>query len=369
MTMTQDGAFDGLFCMKIPARIPSVQLPRSTLEQAARTAEQVKQTARPEVDAFVSKAKAVGMPVLEVVGSSSGWGKSIGVDDSTTAPRRFDHGARKPTLAGFDTSSPDRSGVRGRLFGEVSKRTASAAIGLEAEAGAKSKYRNDDREQTGDAFAGVRGRVFAEAGLLGGSVGAEGFAGAELYSQEGDERGSETWMTGKMQAQVGVRGAAIASADILRVRANTLIEAGASFRHSSQLHNQLVGPIGMMSTTDTFAFVGARGAANVGASLKGLSAGVEVFAGARAGLEQRLALAAGGTELLGAGVRFEAWAGAGAKAEVKAGYDAETGEVGLGAEAGAAVGVGAGVSGNVTFNGTALGGATREAIGGLSTKR
>lgn len=354
--------------MKIPSR-PQVQLPpfnKKSLEDAARTAEKVRKAVEPKLERLAGNVKEKAMPVVKVVTSSSAWGKSIGVDDSTTAPRRFNYGATKQTISEFDTSSADRSGARLRLFGEASKETLSAAIGLEGEAGAKSKYRNDEREQTCDMFAGLRGRVFAEGGPLGGSVGGEAFAGAEIYSQEGDERGGQTWQTYKSQLSVGLRGAAIASGDIFGVRAHGLLEAGVNYRGSTQINNHLVGPLGVMSTTDFFAFAGARGEAGAGIGATGISAGAEVFAGVRAGMEQRFALSAAGSELLGGALRLEGWAGVGAKAEVKAGLDAETGSVGIGADVGAALGIGAGVSGSVTFNGAALASGGKEAVGGWS---
>lgn len=351
--------------MKIPPR-PQVQLPTLNtkhLEDAAQTAKKVRDAVKPKAEHLAAK---VAKPIAKVVTSSSAWGKSIGVDDGTTAPRRFDYGSRKQTISEFDTSSPDRSGARLRLFGEASKETLSVALGLEGEAGAKSKYRDEEREQTSDAFAGLRGRVFAEAGLLGGSVGGEGFLGAEVFSQEGDERSSQTWQTYKSQLSVGLRGAAIASADVFGVRAHGLLEAGVNYRGSTQINNHLAGPLGVMSTTDFFAFAGARGEASAGIGLTGLSAGAEVFAGVRAGLEQRFALSAGGSELLGGALRLEGWAGVGAKAEVKAGYDAEKGSFGVGADVGAAAGIGAGVSGGVTFNGAALATGGKDAVGGWS---
>lgn len=351
--------------MKIPSptrpQLPVID--KKTLERV-KAASDVGQKVAAKAKQHAETAKRVAMPVVNVVASSSGWGKSIGVDDGTQAPRRFDYGSRKQTLSEFDTSSPDRSGARLRLFGEVSKETLSAAIGLEGEAGAKSKFRNDDREQTGDAFAGIRGRVFAEAGPLGGSIGAEGFAGGEIYSQEGDERGSATWQSYKSQLSAGLRGAAIASADAFGVRAHALLEAGITYRGSTQNHNHLAGPLGVMSTTEFFAFAGARAETSAGLSVMGVSAGAEAFAGVRAGLEQRFALAADGTELLGGAIRFEGWAGVGVKAKVNAGLDAETGSFGVGADVGAALGIGAGVSGGVTFNGASLASTAREGVGG-----
>lgn len=352
--------------MKLPPR-PAVSPSPRHLQTAAKTAKQVRDAVQPKAERLAQKAERGAAPVVRVATSASAWGKSIGVDDSTSAPRRFDYGSKKTTLSEFDTSSADRSGARVRLFGEASKQTLSAAIGLEGEAGAKSKFRDDDREQTCDMFAGARGRVFAEAGVLGGSVGGEAFVGGEIYSQEGDERGSQTWQTYKTQMAVGVRGAAIASADLFGARAHGLVEAGLSYRGSTQMNSQVLGPLGVMSTTDYFAFVGARGEASGGVGLTGISVGAEAFAGVRAGLEHRLALSAGGSELLGGALRFEGWAGVGARAKVNAGFDAKSGSVSAGADVGAALGIGAGVSGAVSFSGAALAEGGRAAFAGAST--
>lgn len=350
--------------MKLPARPPPKHL-----DVAARTSRQVRDAAQPKVARAAQHAERVATRVAQVVTSPEAWGKSIGVDDSATSPRRFDYGSRKETLSEFDTSSRDRSGARARLFGEASKTTLSVAIGLEGEAGARSKYRDDAREQTGDGFAGARGRVFAEAGLLGGSLGGEIFAGAESYSREGDERGGQSWATYTAQASVGVRGAAIASADVLGVRAHALVEAGASYRGSAKLNTQVAGPLGVRSTTDVFAFIGARASAGAGLGATGISVGGEAFVGVKAGLEQRLALSAGGAELLGGAVRFEGWAGAGARAEANAGFDAKTGRFSLSADAGAALGIGAGVSGGVTFDGGVLVLVSREGVAGARARQ
>lgn len=335
--------------MKIPSKLPKIDVARQ-VEGAVKTAKAVQQASKPALDTFEKGAKlAVG-----VATSSAAYGKSIGVDNSATAPRRFDYGATKKTLAEFDTSSADRSGARARLFGEASLKTLSAALGAEGEAGLKSKFRDDDREQTCDAFAGVRGRVFGEAGLLGASVGAEGFAGGEVYSQEGDERGGQSWVAYKSQLSAGIRGAAIASAGVTGLSASALIQAGLEYRGSTQMNNPVVGPLGVMQTTEYYAFAGGRAAAGAGLGPTGFGAGAEAFAGVKAGMEERIALSAGGAELLGAALRVEGWAGAGAKAELDAGFDPKKGEFAVKGEAGAALGVGAGVSGGVTFNGGAL---------------
>lgn len=332
--------------MKIP-RKPSVQFPKmdvaKQVNDAVKTAKAVQQASKPAVDAFIS-----------VASSSEAYGKSIGVDNSTTAPRRFNYGATKQTLAEFDTSSADRSGARARVFGEASVKTLSAALGTEGEVGLKSKYRNDEREQTCDAFLGVRGRAFGEVGVLGGSVGAEGFAGGEIYSQEGDEKGGASWVAYKSQLSAGIRGAAIASVGVTGANASALLQAGLEYRGETAMNNQVVGPLGVLQTTDIYAFAGGRAAAHAGVGLTGFGAGAEAFAGVKAGMEERIALSANGAELLGGALRIEGWAGAGVKAELDAGFDPKKGEFAVKGEAGAAVGLGAGVSGGVTFNGGAL---------------
>lgn len=353
--------------MKIPGH--DIQVPKFDFAAMAKNVKETKERvegtlpARDEVELYW-KSKAA--PFLTPLMSSAIYGKSMGVDNSTTAPHRFGYGTLKQTLFEVDSSSRERSGARLRLFGDASRETISASLGLEGEAGLKGSGRDEAREESSVAFLGLRGRAFGEAGLLGASTGGEFFLGGDLYSQEGDEHGRESWTVSRQEFSLGVRGAAIASVNVFGASEELFIQAGAEVRAETQSNFQIAGPVGVMNTVDVFAFVGARAAAGAGVGYTGFGAHAEAFAGLKAGVEERLALSVEGAELIGGAGRVELWAGAGAKAELKAGYDPKTDEVGVSGSAGAAVGVGASLSGSLTMSGAGIANAAHDGFTGTS---
>src|SRR5262245_42301581 len=102
MSMEPGPALTDISSMKI-GNLPKVQLPVKQLEEAVDTAKKVESATAPAVhDAFEHAKEAAEHDASYAWGvgtSSEAWGESIGVDNSFTAPRRFDYGSTKKTLA------------------------------------------------------------------------------------------------------------------------------------------------------------------------------------------------------------------------------------------------------------------------------
>lgn len=313
-----------------------------------------------------------------LISSPEAKGTSIGVDDNPTRPYRFGYGEKKDTLAEKrwakeETSaqrresfthpgtleevsrSTEESGLKVRLFGARSQETLSAAIGVEAEAGLKSVREDFSSGTQTEAFLGARGRAYAEGGALGGTVASELFVGGDVHQQSGENRGgSQPWGVERQQASVGARVVNKAHAGVLGASLRLQAEVGARYRWEFQQHQPVVGGVGLLNTVAFDLFAGATGDAHAKVGPKGAGVLVEGFAGARMGIEERVAVAYDGSELLGARLRGEAWLGVGAKAEAQVGPDWDTKSVALKASVGAAAGVGGSVSVDVTFDGSDL---------------
>jgi hypothetical protein len=313
-----------------------------------------------------------------LVTSDGAWGTSVPFDTGTQTPFRVGYGERLPTLAEAHTPLPEGApedlkllGARGRVMGEASLETLSAAIGVEGEAGARLTGRGSGSSggmpvaSLGDAFIGARTRNVAEAGVFGASIGSETFLGAEVYVAETAGAKEDGELSMEAQIQAGFRAAAHGSVNAFGLAGEERMEFGVRGRTAGQKDLPLFGtPIGERFAVRGDLFAGMTEGGHVKAGLTGVGAGGEWFAGARAEAEARLALTVAGTELVGMGVTGEGWVGLGAKADGGIGYDSEHKDVRLKGEAGVAFGVGGALGVEVTMGGDGLtniaGGSTEE---------
>lgn len=317
---------------------------------------------------FFQGAVEKGKPM---VASSEAWGSTIGVDDGKH-PRSFGYGKHGNTLAEStelwksETTEERRNwfgtnetvatttrehGLHARAFGDHDGRTVSAKLGAELEAGAKEL---DQRAgTTTETFVGVRGRAYAEGGLLGQTVGAEAFAGADRFQQHGEEKGGENWAVSREQGWVGARGVGkVHTGPTFSAIARG--EIGAGYRFSFDQHQQVAGPLGIVNRAAMDFFAGAlvQESASVGPTGAGVT--LEAFAGAKMGLEESASLAYEGSEVLGLKMRGEGWVGVGAKADARVGLDLEKRSIDARMSVGAAVGAGGSVDLGVTVAGDQL---------------
>jgi hypothetical protein len=301
-----------------------------------------------------------------LVTSDGAWGKSVPFDTGTQTPFHVGYGERLPTLAEAHTPLPAGApedlkllGARGRVMGEASLQTLSAAIGVEAEAGARltgggTSTGSMPGESLGDAFIGARTRNVAEAGVFGASIGSETFLGAEVYVAENVGAKEDGQLSMQAQVQAGFRAAAHASVNAIGLAAEERMEFGVRGRTAGQKDLPLLFGVGERFALRGDVFAGMTEGGHVKAGLTGVGAGGEWFAGARAEAEARLALTVAGTELVGMGVTGEGWAGIGAKADGGIGVDKEHKDVRLKGDVGVAFGLGGAVGVEVTVGGDGL---------------
>jgi hypothetical protein len=302
-----------------------------------------------------------------LVTSDGAWGKSVPFDTGTQTPFHVGYGERLPTLAEAHTPLPEGApedlkllGARGRVMGEASAQTLSAAIGVEGEVGARLTGRGSDPDgpiptaSLGDAFIGARTRNVAEAGVLGASIGSETFLGAEVYVAETAGAKEDGELSMQAQIQAGFRAAAHASVTALGIAGEERMEFGVRGRAAGQKEIPMLFGVGQRFAMRGDVFAGMTEGGFAKAGLTGVGAGGEWFAGARAEAEARLALTVAGTELVGMGVTGEGWVGIGAKAEGGLSYDKEHHDVRLKGGGGVAFGYGGAVGVEVTLGGDGL---------------
>ncbi len=310
--------------------------------------------------------------VFDFVMDDENNGESMSVDKGKS-PKPFGYGKLKETLGELDLGpkwNATDTDVRGstintmnelaakaRLFGHASMERLTASIGAEGELGYRGTretiFANGRMGPMEEAFVGMRGRVFGEAGRLGVGMGVDTFLGAVYHSDyEYPNYGTgEDWKTFRTQVEVGVRGAASMNVGLTGADLYGRMQAGLDFRYADQEHDALGGSggFGLMHNTRVNAFVGAVAEAKVNINPLGASAGVDAFAGARASIQRGLGLAWDGASIFGVVGKAEARAGIGYTAKVEYGFNWEEKTFGLSGEAGAAVLVGFGLGGGITI--------------------
>jgi hypothetical protein len=254
------------------------------------------------------------------------------------------------------------AGAEARLFGSASLQTLSASIGAEGQVGdeAHSKTHSpaEQADYLSDGFIGIQGRAYGEAGVLGAGVGAELFAGVTVRDtrNEGDVgSGNSDWNSEVDQVDLGIRTAAKAHVGPLGASASVWAEAGLHAYVQTKNHGALGHGLGGIWTNTCYGFVGVATKAEASVGPTGASAGVDAFAGARAGWRPEVGLAYNGEEVLGAFLNLEGRIGFGASADVSFGIDWEKRRIGLSGDAGLAVGIGASVGGGISIGGNDVG--------------
>jgi hypothetical protein len=336
----------------------------------ADTVEKLPQPKPPTVADAFEAAGAVGKYAVNLVTSDGAWGESVPADTGTQAPFRVGYGQVLKTIAEAHTPRPhglpsavELAGARGRVFGDASAQTLSAAIGVEAEAGLKLTDRHSSPglgDSMGEVFVGARTRHAAEAGVIGSSVMSESFVGAEAFAQHTISDGAGRQLTLQGQVQAGFRAAARVGVNAFGLSAEEHMEIGVRARMAAQDDQKLLGPIGRRIAATATVFAGMTESGHAKAGVTGLGAGGEWFAGVKAEAHERAALTLGNTELLGLGVKEEAWAGLGAKANAGIGWDSEEKHVDVKVEGGVAMGIGGAVGVELTFGGDGIAGVSSD---------
>lgn len=312
------------------------------------------------------------------------WGDDMKTDDGKN-PTRFGYGENKNTLGelsvgpqwntngndvrGWDAPEMHEVAAKLRLFGHASAENISASIGLETESGyhgTKDTFpASGSSPMQEEGFAGFRGRVFGEAGLLGIGAGADAFLGGKYnYDYDNSNRGFDRWHSTHNSAELGIRGALSGSLDVMSADVKARLQAGLDIRTEHKDHQPILPDIGIpgvvaiddvnlglmtRQSLNIFAGVAVEAQASIGST--GVSAGVDAFAGVRATWEHGLSVAHNGEELIGGVFRVEGRLGIGATAEVDLGVDWKNKTLGLNVDVGAAVGVGAAIGGGVQIGG------------------
>lgn len=206
------------------------------------------------------------------------------------------------------------------------------------------------RVDVNEGFLGLRGRTYAEIGILGGSIGAEGFLGLGLNQSTriGDVGSSDYWRVDESQLDIGVRTANLIHADVYSFDAFSRVQAGIDARYRNAEHYNLFGDLGFVHSNDAYGFAGVVG--EMGARLRpwGGSIGAEVFAGVKAGVRKQLGLAWDGYEFAHVFGEVEGHLGVGAVAKAEIGFDGDWyNPSSWDLDANAKIGVAAGVGGSV----------------------
>lgn len=342
----------------------------------------MQQVASTTVDIFTGSTLpplfAAGKDALELVTNDRVWGESIGVDRGKT-PRHFGYGEPAATLGelkigpmweveGTDvwnvtTKDTHEIAAKVRTFGEVELDTLSAVIGVETEIGyrgtSKATSANGaDRGQV-DAFAGLRGRLFAEQGPLGGSIGSEAFFGLS-FEQTQDSRPTQgdagRWRTGSASYDLGLSGAGILDVDALGAEMYVGLRAGLDLRARTRDFEPIGAGFGLLHKGDAQLFAGATTNYYLKAGPTGISAEADAFAGVRASYQRGMSLAYEGTQLVGGYLSVEGRLGIGVSGSADFGIDWDEQRIGASAKGGFALGVGLGGGGGISLGSKEFGG-------------